>query len=86
MLELAPRRRALVTGSTRGIGHQIAVTLAECGADVAIVGRSQERANEVAATIPRARGFQCDVSEPAQVEQLVDGDLLLDRAEDHPRR
>lgn len=64
-------RRALVTGSTRGIGRQIAGTLAECGADVAIVGRALERAQEVATTVPRARAFQCDVAEPEQVERLV---------------
>lgn len=64
-------RRALVTGSTRGIGRSIAGMLADCGADVAIVGRDQARADEIAAQIPRARGFHCDVSVPADVERLV---------------
>jgi len=64
-------KRALVTGSTRGIGRSIAEMLAACGADVAIVGRDQAKAEEVAATIPKARGFRCDVSVPAEVERLV---------------
>lgn len=64
-------RRALVTGSTRGIGRSIAGMLADCGADVAIVGRDQAKADEIAAQIPRARGFHCDVSVPADVERLV---------------
>ncbi|MEA3245676.1 MAG: 3-oxoacyl-[acyl-carrier-protein] reductase [Gemmatimonadota bacterium] len=64
-------KRALVTGSTRGIGRSIAGMLADCGADVAIVGRDQAKADEVAAQIPRARGFHCDVAVPADVERLV---------------
>ena len=63
---------ALVTGSTRGIGRAIANTLAECGAIVAIVGRDQSNADSVAAEIPGARGFACDVSEPLQIVALVE--------------
>ena len=37
-------RTALVTGSTRGIGREIASTLSSCGANVAIVGRDRSRA------------------------------------------
>lgn len=66
-------RSALVTGSTRGIGRAIAHTLAECGARVAVVGRDQARAAEVAAEIGNgAQGFACDVSHAAQVTALVD--------------
>ena len=64
-------KRALVTGSTRGIGREIAGALAECGADVAIVGRDKARADEVAAGVPRAKGFGCDVAVPAEVEKLI---------------
>ena len=66
-------RVALVTGSTRGIGRAIAETLAGAGARVAIVGRDPDRASEVAATVgSEARGFACDVGEPASVVALVD--------------
>jgi 3-oxoacyl-[acyl-carrier protein] reductase len=64
-------KKALVTGSTRGIGRTIAELLATCGADVAIVGRDKAKADAVAAEIPRAKGYQCDVSVPAEVEKLV---------------
>jgi 3-oxoacyl-[acyl-carrier protein] reductase len=66
-------RTALVTGSTRGIGHAIATALTEAGARVAIVGRDQARTNEVAAALsPDARGFACDVADSASVTALVD--------------
>ena len=66
-------RTALVTGSTRGIGRAIAGTLAEAGARVAVVGRDQMRAAEVAADIgAAAQGFAADVSDPASVVALVE--------------
>ena len=64
-------KRALVTGSTRGIGREIAAALSACGADVAIVGRDKANADQVASTIPRAKGFACDVSVPAEIERMV---------------
>ncbi len=67
-------RTALVTGSTRGIGKAIAETLAGAGARVAVVGRDQARAAEVAATIGGgAQGFGADVGDPASVVALVEG-------------
>lgn len=41
-------RRALVTGGGRGIGRVIATTLAEAGADVALMARSQDEIAQVA--------------------------------------
>jgi len=65
-------RTAVVTGSTRGIGRAIAETLAGAGARVAVVGRDQSRAQEVAAAIsPEARGFACDVADTASVAAMI---------------
>jgi 3-oxoacyl-[acyl-carrier protein] reductase len=66
-------RVALVTGSTRGIGHAIATALAAAGASVAVVGRDRARAEEVAAQLGgSARGFACDVSDVAAVTALIE--------------
>ena len=65
-------RTALVTGSTRGIGRAIAASLTEAGARVAVVGRDQARAAEVAEELGGgALGFGADVSDPASVVALV---------------
>jgi 3-oxoacyl-[acyl-carrier protein] reductase len=66
-------RVALVTGSTRGIGRAIATALAEAGAKVAIVGREQARAEQVAASLgAAAQGFGCDVTDVAAINSLVE--------------
>ena len=64
---------ALVTGSTRGIGREIAATLARAGARVAVAGRSAENAAEVAGAIGGdAHGFSCDIADTASAAALVD--------------
>ena len=66
-------RVAVVTGSTRGIGRAIATSLADCGAKVAVVGRDRAMAEEVASALSSdARGFSCDVGDPASVAALVE--------------
>ncbi len=66
-------RVALVTGSTRGIGREIAATLAQCGARVAVVGRDASRAGDAAKTMGSdARGYAADVTDVSQVVAVVE--------------
>ena len=65
-------RNALVTGSTRGIGFAVAERLSQCGARVAIVGRDEAKAREVAARVAgSAAGFGCDLADIAAAGALV---------------
>lgn len=70
-------KRAVVTGSTLGIGFAIAEGLAECGASVVLNGRSEAavaKAQErLAAQVPGARveGVAADLATAAGVEKLI---------------
>jgi NAD(P)-dependent dehydrogenase (short-subunit alcohol dehydrogenase family) len=68
---------ALVTGGSRGLGRQMALALAEAGAEVAMVSRRGDEvaaaAEDVGAAAGRTcRGYAADVTVPEQVEALVD--------------
>ena len=66
---------AIVTGTARGIGKGIALTLAEAGADIVAVDRSTEE-NEQTAREVRVLGRQClaattDLTRGNQVQRMV---------------
>jgi len=70
-------RRALVLGSTRGLGRAIAGMLAAEGATVATSGRRQADADAAAAEIAarhggRAAGYALDLGDPASVAAAAD--------------
>ena len=85
-------QRAIVTGAARGIGRAIASRLAAEGASVMIADLNIEQARETAITIRdegyRAAAVAVDVTNPAQVREMVEAtvaefgglDLLVNNA------
>ena len=67
--------RALVTGSTSGIGRSMALQLAAAGADVLIHGRRATAAEEVAGLVRasrvRSQVLLADLRDPGQYQRLV---------------
>jgi len=74
-------RRALVTGSTAGIGFAIAQGLAAEGARVWITGRTQHGVDEALARLGGAQGIAADCATAAGAEtvfkRLPDVDILV---------
>jgi len=66
---------AIITGSSKGIGEQIARTFADHGAQVVVSSRSQSSVDAVAASINakggRALGIACHVGKKEELENLV---------------
>ncbi|MDB6060398.1 MAG: 3-hydroxybutyrate dehydrogenase [Verrucomicrobiaceae bacterium] len=70
-------KRALITGSTSGIGFAIAQTLAQEGAEVIITGRTQERVDSAVTKIKtqlpdaKVQGFAGDLAQAEVTEKLT---------------
>lgn len=67
---------AIVTGSTAGLGREIARLFAAEGADVVVTGRSTERGEAIAGSLREAGGsavfVRADLTVKAEAEALVD--------------
>ncbi len=66
-------RRALVTGSSQGIGLSLAKGLADAGASVVLNGRDMAKLQAAAETIPGAEVLAFDATDHAAVRAAVDG-------------
>jgi NAD(P)-dependent dehydrogenase (short-subunit alcohol dehydrogenase family) len=69
-------RSIVITGSTRGIGYNLAAAFLERGCAVTISGRAQESVNEAVTKLgvrynsELIHGFHCDVRDYLQVQRL----------------
>lgn len=77
---------ALVTGSTDGLGREVAIRLGQLGAHVIVHGRNEQRASEVSAQInegPGSAEYQlADLGSLAEVRDLA-GNVLTTHDELH---
>ena len=69
-------KSAIITGGSKGIGKAIAQAFSEAGASVALAARSREEleqaAKEIEAAGGRALAIPTDVTDPEQVQRLID--------------
>jgi NAD(P)-dependent dehydrogenase (short-subunit alcohol dehydrogenase family) len=66
-------RRVVITGAGRGLGRALAITAADQGADVVLLGRDPAALGRVAATIGQRTGRDalaapCDLSQPGSID------------------
>ena len=83
---------ALITGGSRGLGHEMALGFARAGADIAIVSRRLESCQAAAAEVEalgrRAFPFACHVAKWDDIDRAVDAvydhfgklDILINNA------
>ena len=69
-------RKALITGSSKGIGFEIANYLQKCGCSVALNGRNKSDLNDATARIPNSIGIPGDVSNDIEAKQIVENSIL----------
>ncbi len=85
-------KKALITGSSQGIGYALASGLAGAGATVILNGTNEEKLSSAAERL-RSQGFNvdelaCDVTDPQAIKQAIDGyessngeiDILINNA------
>jgi 3-oxoacyl-[acyl-carrier protein] reductase len=73
-------KRALVCGSTQGIGRAVAIELASLGASVTLFGRNAERLQQVQKELSRSAGqthaiLVADFSDPSTVKSAIEQHL-----------
>jgi NAD(P)-dependent dehydrogenase (short-subunit alcohol dehydrogenase family) len=71
-----PGRKAVVTGASRGLGKAFATALAQAGADVAVVARTESDITAAATGIAEATGrkivpITADVTQRADTERMI---------------
>ncbi len=69
-------RVAIVTGGSRGLGIELATSLAEYGADIALMAGNEEKMAKVAASITEktgrvAKGYKVDISDEDSINAAV---------------
>lgn len=63
---------AIITGASRGIGKAIAQDLDAAGMNLVLTARSQDKLNQVAASLKNASVVAATITDPEVPQKLVD--------------
>ena len=73
---------ALVTGAGKGIGKACAIALAEAGADLIIISRTQKDLDKVSKIIKKYKSkcisYTCDITNYAQIKNIINKQRKID--------
>ena len=75
-------KTALVTGAGKGLGRACAIALAEAGANLIIISRTQKDLNEVSKKIKKFRvkckSYVCDVTNYNEIKEIINKQQKID--------
>ncbi len=76
------KKTALVTGAGKGIGMACAIALAEAGADLIIISRTQKDLDKVSKTVKKYKSkcisYACDVTNYTQIKNFINKQKKID--------
>ena len=76
------KKVALVTGAGKGIGKACAIALAEAGADLIIISRTQKDLNKVSKIVKKFKSkctsYVCDVTNYNQIKSIINKQRRID--------
>ena len=81
-------KTAVVTGAGKGLGRSCAIALAEAGANLIIISRTQKDLNEVSKKImklkKKCKSYVCDITNYNQIKEIINKqpriDILINNA------
>lgn len=69
-------KTAIVTGATKGLGYATAHALAECGANIVVVSRSEDDCAKVSEEIKskgvKSLAYACDITQKIMIDAMVE--------------
>ena len=75
-------KTALVTGAGKGLGRACSIALAEAGANLIIISRTQKDLNEVSKKIKKlkakCKSYVCDITNYNEIKEIIDKQPKID--------
>ena len=71
-MSLVQGKHVLISGGGTGVGSAIARSFADAGANVTIIGRSEQPLLEVAGQLPNTRALCADVTDRESIERMLE--------------